>query len=91
MPVVRVRVTGIVQGVGFRWFARQLARRYDLAGWVKNRSDGSVELAVDGVEADVQAFLSSVREGPPGARVAEMQSLPVDAPAPLPRPFTIVR
>jgi acylphosphatase len=91
MPVARVRVTGTVQGVGFRWFARQLARRYDLAGWVKNRDDGSVELAIDGADADLQEFLSCVREGPPGARVDDVQSLPVDALAPLARPFTIVR
>ncbi len=91
MPVLRVRVTGVVQGVGFRWFARQLARRYGLAGWVKNHEDGSVEIAADGRDADVQAFLRGVRQGPPGAQVAEIQSLPVDSLAPLPQPFTIVR
>ncbi len=78
MPVLRVRVTGVVQGVGFRWFARQLARRYGLAGWVKNREDGTVEIAADGLDADVQAFLSGVRQGPPGARVAEVEVRPLE-------------
>lgn len=88
---MRVLVTGVVQGVGFRWFARELARRYDLAGWVKNREDGSVEIAVDGPSNRVDAFLSKVREGPPGAHVASVQALPPDGLGALTRPFTIVR
>ena len=91
MAVLRVQVSGMVQGVGFRWFTRQLARRYNLAGWVKNRDDGSVEIAAAGDDEDVRAFLSQVRVGPPGATVAQVQSLPTDGLAPLPLPFTIAR
>ena len=91
MAVLRVQVSGMVQGVGFRWFTRQLARRYNLAGWVKNRDDGSVEIAATGDDEDVKAFLNQVRVGPPGASVAQVQSLPTDGLAPLPHPFTIVR
>ena len=39
---VRLVISGRVQGVGFRWFVREAARRHRLAGWVRNRSDGNV-------------------------------------------------
>ena len=49
MPTrIHLRIRGKVQGVGFRWFVREQARRCDLAGWVRNNPDGSVELAARG-------------------------------------------
>ena len=45
---MHVVVSGRVQGVGFRWFVREAAIALDLAGWVRNRPDGSVEVAADG-------------------------------------------
>lgn len=91
MARVRLELSGVVQGVGFRAFARDLARRMDLAGWVRNRESGSVELAVEGDDASVAAFLARVERGPAGALVEESRTLPADGLGPLPRPFAILR
>ena len=60
---------GGVQGVGFRYSARMQAERLGVAGWVRNRADGTVEAEVEGDAASVQAMLEWLAEGPPGARV----------------------
>ncbi|MFL5578903.1 MAG: acylphosphatase [Gemmatimonadaceae bacterium] len=91
MNAVHWRVEGKVQGVGFRWFVRETARRLDLAGWVANRPDGTVELAASGPDEVLERLRAAVREGPPGARVTGL--VPLDAPPRdgLVRPFTILR
>jgi acylphosphatase len=65
----RVIVHGGVQGVGFRYSARMQAERLGVAGWVRNRADGTVEAEVEGDAASVQAMLAWLAEGPPGALV----------------------
>jgi len=67
---VRLIITGRVQGVGYRWWARGEARRLGLAGWVRNRRDGSVELLACGAPAAVEALVDACRLGPPPAEVA---------------------
>ncbi len=67
---LHARVTGTVQGVGFRHFTRAEAARLDLTGWVRNLSDGSVELVAEGPRDRLELLLASVRTGPPGSRVA---------------------
>jgi acylphosphatase len=64
-----VRVEGIVQGVGFRDFLTMAAARNKLDGWVRNRSDGSVEALVSGPTKRVEDFVSAATQGPRGARV----------------------
>ncbi len=73
-PVVHraFRVTGRVQGVGFRWFTRDLARRLGLRGWVANDPDGAVSGEVAGEASRVDEFVRALREGPPGARVVDL-------------------
>jgi len=66
------RVTGRVQGVGFRWSAQEEARRLGLAGWVRNDADGSVSGLVQGQEAKVEAFTAWLHRGPRGTGVAEV-------------------
>lgn len=66
-PAVLFRIEGRVQGVGYRWWAVGEARRLGLAGWVRNRRDGSVELLAIGEAADDLAALC--RQGPRGAAV----------------------
>lgn len=52
--------SGHVQGVGFRYAALQVAREYEVAGWVRNLPDGRVEMDVEGSEAEVNHFISAV-------------------------------
>lgn len=70
MKAVRVWVSGVVQGVGFRAWTQALARRTGVKGWVRNRRDGRVEAWFEGDEAAVAAALAEVKVGgPPSARV----------------------
>ncbi len=50
-------ITGSVQGVGFRWTAKRIADSIGLDGWVRNNPDGSVGLAIEGADADLDAFV----------------------------------
>ena len=68
----RLRVTGVVQGVGFRPFVHRLAIRHELSGWVRNRRDGAVEAVFAGDAMAVEAMLSACRRGPPAARVDDL-------------------
>jgi acylphosphatase len=72
---VRFRIEGRVQGVGYRWWAVGEARRLGLAGWVRNRRDGSVELLAIGDAADDMA--ERCRQGPRGAAVTAV--IPAEA------------
>lgn len=87
---MHVVVTGQVQGVGFRWFVREAARELDLSGWVRNRSDGCVEVAADGETRLLADFRDRLRKGPPHARVESVDDLVADD-SELPRPFRISR
>lgn len=69
MRRVRVIVRGDVQGVGYRYTMRMVARDAGVAGWVRNRRDGSVEAEVEGTPTRVDEVLAWMAEGPPGSRV----------------------
>ncbi|MEC5422532.1 acylphosphatase [Virgibacillus sp. C22-A2] len=56
-------ISGRVQGVGFRYAAKQKAEDYKLAGWVKNKDDGTVELEVEGTEIYVNSYISELKAG----------------------------
>lgn len=62
-------VTGVVQGVNFRWFTQRRATELGLVGWVRNRGDGSVEFVAEGARADLERLLDLVRTGPSAAVV----------------------
>ena len=78
-PLTRrhVVVRGYVQGVGFRWFAQDLAKSLGLSGWVRNLEDGSVEAEAEGAQAAVDEFVRRLRDGNPSARVSEILDAPV--------------
>ena len=72
MRAVRLRITGRVQGVGYRAWAMQMAARLGVRGWVRNRSDGGVEALVIGEDDAVDRMIEACRDGPFGARVTDV-------------------
>ena len=64
-----IRVHGRVQGVGYRAFVERAALKVGIAGWVRNRRDGSVEAVFSGAPEAVAAAIDACRRGPSGARV----------------------
>jgi acylphosphatase len=65
-------ISGLVQGVGFRYGLHAAATGAGVTGWVRNRRDGRVEAVVQGTPAQLEAILRWARRGPPGARVDEI-------------------
>lgn len=70
------RVTGRVQGVGFRWWTRSLAVRLGVTGTVRNLSDGAVAVHARGTDDQLRRMQAQLAEGPPGARVSSVDPLP---------------
>jgi acylphosphatase len=90
VPAIHVLIAGRVQGVGFRWFARVSARRLGLNGWVRNRPDGTVEIAAEGPQEKLDQFLREMRRGPDAAHVETVGELDAIAEA-LEFPFAVRR
>jgi acylphosphatase len=87
---LRAVVSGRVQGVGFRYSTQEVATRLGLAGWVRNLTDGCVELEAEGDRAALAHLLEFLRAGPRMARVegVEAEWLPAQG---LPHPFELRR
>ncbi len=73
-----LRITGRVQGVGYRWSLAQEAKRLGLHGWVRNRKDGSVEAVVHGPAVSVNWLIGWAQQGPARAQVAGVSVLAVE-------------
>ena len=80
MKSLNVRVTGAVQGVGFRAWTEQAAKARGLSGWVRNRRDGSVEAVLSGADDKVDEMLAYFWQGPSASRVERVESGPADHP-----------
>lgn len=65
----RIRVSGIVQGVGYRYFVRNAAMSLGLSGYVRNVPDGTVEVVAEGARSEVNALVAELRMGPRHATV----------------------
>ena len=72
-------VSGRVQGVGFRWYVLQTARRCDVAGDVRNLPDGRVEVRATGSASCLASLLDEIRKGPRSSRVDEVLESVLDA------------
>lgn len=74
VETLRVRVTGKVQGVGFRMSTVRQAHSLGVAGWVRNLEDGSVEALLQGEHDCIDQMLSWLRIGPSAAQVKDIES-----------------
>ncbi len=70
---LRYVVRGRVQGVGFRWFVEREAHTLGIAGWVRNRADGTVEVLAMGTREQLSQLHSRLRQGPRAARVDKVE------------------
>ena len=70
---VHVIVEGLVQGVGFRWFAARTAASLGIVGAVRNLYDGTVEVEAEGQRSAVEAFLHTLKVGPRSAHVSNVR------------------
>ena len=75
---IRLRISGKVQGVGYRIWATRTAASLGLRGWVRNRLDGSVEALVTGAPDAVCAMVEASKKGPRGAQVADVAVTPAE-------------
>jgi acylphosphatase len=73
MRTVRLKIAGAVQGVGYRAWATRVAAELGLRGWVRNRTDGTVEMLITGDDDAIAAMIEATRQGPRTAHVTEVQ------------------
>jgi len=73
----RFLVHGLVQGVGYRYFAQRAAQRHHLVGFVRNLPDGSVEAVAQGKPLALEQFEQELRQGPPFSSVEEIERMEV--------------
>lgn len=80
MVARRVRISGRVQGVGFRAWAAHRAEDLGISGWIRNEADGSVAALIAGQAADVERMLDELRMGPRMALVARVEAASGEVP-----------
>jgi acylphosphatase len=81
MSAMQVFFEGNVQGVGFRYTIRHIAKGFDVTGWVRNLRDGRVEMQVDGADDEVRAFLDAIMQSELRAHIKKQDAKPLsDAP-----------
>lgn len=71
----KVFISGLVQGVGFRYFTQRSAARHQILGYVKNLKDGRVECYVEAEESNVQEFINDITAGPTYSRVSDIEEI----------------
>jgi len=82
MKAVQVFYEGRVQGVGFRYSVRQIAKGFSVTGWVRNLTDGRVELQANGESEEVDGFLEAIRQGELGSLIRKESTNPLTTPPP---------
>jgi acylphosphatase len=68
----QITVTGLVQGVGFRWFVQKRATELSLSGFVKNLDDGNVYAEAEGEQDLIEALIEKIKKGPSFSRVKDV-------------------
>lgn len=81
MPGRQVFYEGRVQGVGFRFTVKQIARGFDVTGWVRNLPDGRVELQTSGEAEEIEAFLAEIAESELKSHIRSAEVHPITPPA----------
>ncbi len=71
--LLHVIFAGTVQGVGFRYFVKNIADKFGVKGYVRNLPDGTVEVVAEGDEETLRKFLEAIEDGPPLAEVKGMR------------------
>jgi acylphosphatase len=80
MISLQVFYEGYVQGVGFRWSVRHIAKGFDVTGWVRNLADGRVELQINGKDEEARAFLDAVAQSELRAHIRKQTENKLDNP-----------
>ena len=80
MMSIQVFYEGSVQGVGFRWTVRNIAKGFDVTGWIRNLPDGRVEMQVGGEEDEVRGFLKAIMESELRAHIRKQGETPLTTP-----------
>jgi acylphosphatase len=80
MISLQIFYEGSVQGIGFRWSVRHIAKGFDLTGWVRNRTDGRVELQVNGEENEIRAFLDAIMQSELRAHIRKQTETNLEKP-----------
>jgi acylphosphatase len=88
MMSLQVFYEGNVQGVGFRWSIRNIAKGFDVTGWVRNLRDGRVEMQVTGEDNEVRAFLDGIKQSELASHIRGQNETELDSP-PIARGFEI--
>jgi len=86
----RFLISGVVQGVGFRWFVARHARSLGLVGYARNLPDGRVEVVVSGPEESLPALEQLLRSGPANAQVERVERTSEPAPVLVGKSFDII-
>ncbi len=80
MISLQIFYEGSVQGIGFRWSVRHIAKGFDLTGWVRNLTDGRVEMQVSGQEKEIRAFLDAIMQSELRAHIRKQTETKLEKP-----------
>lgn len=89
LATIHLEIAGRVQGVGFRWFVRQQARRLGVDGWAVNTRSGTVEVVAKGGNEALKQLEAALAQGPSGAIVKSVTELPAIAEDEIPDGFDV--
>ncbi len=75
MKRLHLIVSGVVQGVGFRWYTQRIATSLGLTGWVRNLQNGDVEIVVEGKSDIIEMFISELKNGYLGRNISRIKRI----------------